>query len=143
MKRHSMKTLKGLVSINTISGHDITAPIRITLEDVDSGCIICQATMTFENYARVISNQSSIDCTIELNTSKTIGKKIEVKREIVLIPEKFKNTNHWDNPQLGEISSNILKPYEVNGWIGRQNDLWNHHNSRGQNLQEVIFERWV
>jgi len=114
------KMYKGSVSMSRTRGNDYDK-VHITLTDESSGCQVMEAYLPLEEFAKAITGQGYVNCDFEIYNTEVIGKKREVKTEAVPVPE---------NERLSEKSekAELLKPFEVDGWVGRDSDLGNHHN---------------
>jgi hypothetical protein len=78
-------------------------------------------------------------CKLEIRGLENLGKKREHKEENVYFPTKYSR----DNPEAVAA----MKEFEVDGWIGRGDDLTNHHRwVRGEDGKagaRVTFTRYV
>lgn len=71
-----------------------------------------------------------------LNEEK-VGKELELKEELVLKPDYV----HSSKERLTK-GKEILEPYEVDGWKGDIDDLWDSHRWEGDYVR-VNFRRYV
>ncbi len=65
-----------------------------------------------------------------------IGKQYEHKDELVPRPDIM-------DREKEEVLDALLKPFEVDGWIGSRSDITNPHNWKGKDKVRVGFVRWV
>lgn len=121
------------LSINRTSGSDEETPMRITIEDSASGTRVLQASFSLEGFMRALTSQGGIEGKAIL-FSGPVGYKSETKHEILPRPKKFKDDKE---------TQAILKPYEVDGWMGQNSDVHNHHRWVGDNQVQVLFRRYV
>lgn len=129
--------LKGSIDICRTSGDQDR--INITLRDKLSGVEFIDLEMSVEDFGYAVTGLGCQDITIEVRGLDRIGKRRETKTEIVPFE---RNITASEQGSLA-AANRALKPFEVDGWIGRREDLFNHHKSRGQNAQEIVFVRWV
>lgn len=125
--------MKGKISITRNSNNTIS----IEVEDTLSSTSFLNVNMTLENFALAITNLSYIDCDFDLRGMSYIGKKLEVKKEIVdLVDTTYDNFN--------ERIKSLVKPYEVDGWEVEEYCLhsWNNHLVNN-NKYTVTFRRYV
>ena len=106
---------------------------RIAVEDKDSRITFFEAEIDFEFFAKYITGSSDQPIKFGIRGINNIGKKVEIKTEVVTIP---------DNPTDNDIDV-AVKKFEVNGWVGRRECCKNHHNLQGPNHYAVHFHRWV
>ena len=136
------KKLNGHLSVSRISSNDdrVDNMVHIQLEDDKSSCNVINIYMNITEFGKVITGLSYVDCTFELNTSGVVGKKRENKTELIFVEDDVFSI------QYGKNYSELLKPYEVDGWEGREEDLHNHHNhvkKDKKNYIRVSFTRFL
>ena len=133
-------TLNGKININRVSGTNGNY-IVIELIDAKSGVQFCSVKMGFSELGSAITGQSHMPCSFELRSVDLVGKTHEHKE--VLVP-----FDCYDQRRKNQaVTEAALSPWEVNGWKGRVDDLFNGHRSgkdaQGEKCQRVIFERFV
>lgn len=136
MKR--LDNMPGKLSIgHPTPGNDVV----IKLIDESSYCQILEIRVPLETFARALMGHSHLDCVYDL-TAMNAGKARESKTEIVRVPKKYIHSLRDD-----DVKAKLLKPFEVDGWRDYQNDLGNHHKSKGYHEKyteyEVTFTRFV
>jgi hypothetical protein len=128
----------GKITISCVSSNISDGCIEIRLCDDASRIEFVTAQLTFEALSRALTGQSHIPCEIETNALHLVGKRMEHKYELVRRPNKQKTG-------IGAFTEviEILGPLEVDGWVGRVDDMYNHHNWRDKNEVRVSFTRYV
>lgn len=139
-----MNGMKGRISIGCWNSN--TPPysgVRIEVIDEASRVHFLRVEMTPEQFAMAVFGRAEQKCEFELVGADTIGKKLEAKEEIV----SFDGDDF--NARDVEAAKRALKQHEVDGWIGRERDLFNHHNvqyrdpATGRYKMKVAFHRYV
>ncbi len=107
--------------------------ISIEIEDSLSARVFVEIHLTLETFAEAVTGLSSRPGEMEVQNFDLVGKKLEIKSEIV--------------PQVGFNATKTeiheaLAPFEVDGWTGSRKDVTNHHNFCGNNVR-VKFRRYV
>jgi hypothetical protein len=144
-----MKTLKGNISLSRTSSNveEMHNKVHITLEDELSSAQVVSIWMELKEFAMMITGLSSITCTFEFNDGGVVGMKREYKIVEIEVP------NDW-YPRLNKDMalskpwevSDLLAPYEVDGWKARREDMFNHHNrvyTKDRTWYRVAFVRFV
>ena len=129
---------KGNITLSRYdSNYEDTHPIHLKVEDKDSGTQFIDIGMTLKDFAFLITGMGYIDCQFELRGLDVVGKKREHKKESVSLPPgMFLPTK--------EQAKELIKPFEVDGWIGSIDDATNHHNrSRVSDNVLVSFVRFI
>jgi len=135
--------MKGRLSIGKVTccGNREKDYIRIQLEDSLSSMEFVQVKVDLKTFTQALFGLSNVPMEFELMGIDRVGKKYEHKTVEVLIPR----------PDIGSPSDDVIhaaiKPYEIDGWIGRSEDAKNHHN-RVENIPagsvyKIHFCRWV
>lgn len=125
------------VSIHRMHGGDGTHPIRIEIEDATSGTRVCEISMSLENFAEAITGLSACKAKGHL-WDGPVGYKSEYKIVNIFMPSGYVRTENQK-----AVGGKYLAPYEVDGWKGRVDDLFNHHKNSGENTYRVSFHRHV
>lgn len=127
--------MKGHVSITRYTGGPKGSGITISLTDDLSGCECVEIKLPAQQFGDAVTGHSLTECEFEFRPLH-VGMRAENKTEIVPFKPKYSRNE-------GEAKK-ALKPFEVDGWIGRLSDLRNHHcNVQGQDAYRVVFYRWV
>jgi len=107
--------------------------ISVEIMDEASGCRFVNARMSIEGFGRAITGQGYIDCTFDL-CPQNVG----MKREVKTVDVESKWTSSRNEPKArAELSK-----YEVDGWVGRLDDMFNRHR-RTKTGYNVTFIRFV
>lgn len=136
-----MKTLKGKITIGKTSSRDGDY-VMIELEDSLSHCRVVEVRMSIEDFGQAILGLACQKCEFDLNDSGVIGKTHEYKEEVVPVPDDF--NSHGGN--FEKLAAKALAPFEVDGWVGRKEDLKNFHRveRKGNKISyRVSFVRYV
>jgi len=130
--------MKGQITIGRPSYSDIDHPevITIRFRDEASGTEFLEVDVPIASFARALTGLGHQDCEFELRP-KNVGKRHEHKEEIVPVTQSY--IPHDKRKQIG---ASILKPFEVDGWKGQVDDLFNHHRHTPKG-QRVVFHRYV
>lgn len=130
--------MKGRISISRfMSNRKPERGISITVEDESSGVRFLDLTLSAENFGNAVTGLGSLECEFELRGTDLVGLKQEHKEESVAVPEF---PGRLSDKQI----SLLLAPYEVDGWMGRGQDLNNHHRYDNKSKTvRVTFFRYV
>jgi len=129
---------KGNITLSRYdSNYEDTHPIHLKVEDKDSSTQFIDISMTLKDFAFLITGMGFMDCEFEVRGLDRLGKKRENKTEYVPVPKgTFLPTK--------EEAKELIKAFEIDGWIGSIDDATNHHNrSRGSDTVLVGFVRWI
>jgi hypothetical protein len=111
--------------------------IHIYLEDELSGVTFLAIEMSPEALGKALTNHYTNECEYTLQALGVIGKKEEIKHEIVTMPPGSRYTD--------EEKAQAVKPFEVDGWMAKTHVIGNHHyeveGKRGS--YRVVFIRFV
>lgn len=118
--------MKGQITISRPMRGD---HIVITCDDDASGVQFVEIKINLADFARVVTGLGHVDCEFTLRP-KYVGMTREHKTEIVQYA-------------LGDDQDEVLKPYEVDGWVANRRCLGNIHSREGQHLYKVTFHRFV
>lgn len=113
--------------------------IAIRVTDATSGTRILELQIAPADFAEALVGLSNVKCDGHFYQDSPIGKTRENKTTRVKIPQKFRSIKVEERKA---VAAKILKPFEVDGWIGNADDLFNHHRSSGE-FQTVSFHRFV
>jgi hypothetical protein len=130
--------LEGRITISRVSAPDGDM-MEIEIMDNKSRITFVQARMSMEDFAYALTSVAERTAQLEVYRMDLVGKRKEHKTEIVptlldrySVPEK----------DLERVARKHLKQWEIDGWIGRTDDLFNMHRKRDGGI-EVNFVRWV
>lgn len=129
MKNFKGKAIKFLRYSNM--SDDIVA---IEIEDYKSGCRFVELLFTIEQFGKFMAMSTDVDCDVVFYPDCPIGKVREVKEEIIECEYLCTKDDHK--------KKELLKPFEVDGWTGHEDDLGNHHR-RTKEGYKVTFHRYV
>ena len=129
-----MKKLAGKISIvRSSSGRE--SWIEIEVGDAVSGCRLVDVKMELETFAEALFGRGYCECQLEYFDQCPVGQRREVKTEVV-------DASGLDWRKDTNEAERVLAPFEVDGWKGTVDDLYNHH--RGPvNARRVGFVRFV
>lgn len=132
--------MKGKLTITRISSNqaDDGDRIRIRVEDETSGIEFIEVRLTPEALGLALTGLAYQECSYEFFGLENVGKRREVKTEIVTV-----SGNGWQ--LTDEEKRQALAPFEVDGWTGNERDLSNHHKmAKGDSKRfYVTFSRFV
>lgn len=133
-----MKKLQGTVSIGRVSGnYSPSTPVVISLTDAASRAVVVEARMSLEAFALALTGMGHQPCFMEYEDSPIVGMKREYKAVAVALKDNY------DRKEVREA----LSLHEVDGWLGRDEDCRNHHNTvsveQGRKVMTVGFVRHV
>lgn len=128
-----METYKGTGKITI--GRSSEDAVRIEVEDDRSGTRVLVATLGLEDFARLLTGRSFIHCDLTVSAS-LVGKVRQTKQVQVAFERPY-------GPDDEEAAAAAILPFEVDGWKGRVEDLFNHHRRLMDGVYSVSFVRWV
>jgi hypothetical protein len=128
--------LKGSVSIYRPLGRDCDY-IGISLDDESSRCRLLDIRIPFAEFVEALTGRGNVSCEFDFFNDCPVGKIYEHKTEIVPRPQGYVKPN-----ERKAVSEFALAQFEVDGWMGRDDDLFNHHKSKGDSAV-VTFHRYV
>jgi len=143
--KYFTKTGKGQLTISQVYCNNREDYIRIQIEDELSGIVFLEVGIDFTSFAKCITSSRSMPIEFGLRNMDRVGKKLEIKHEEILLSNKYILSN--EEEELVKIAAILVKPYEVDGWIGRSQDMRNYHNiiknTKDGTVYKVSFCRWV
>lgn len=111
----------------------------ITIEDEISGIEFLKIDMCFEELGKFVAGTTG-EMNFQTRGINNIGKTRETKRETIPIPENFFG-------QFTDIEAKeLIKSYEVDGWVGSTYDLNNQRKTvkeNGKTGRLVSFTRYI
>lgn len=132
-----MKELKGKITISRVQGSNLTESVWIEITDEMSGCRLLKVMAEPAIFAEALLGLAYQPCSLEYYAECPAGKKRQVKTELLPRPKDVKYAYRK------EAGREMLEPYEVDGWEGSVDDLFNHHRWRQADKVEVGFHRFV
>ena len=128
--------LKGNITISKVTQSKGPGYISITISDENSHCTIVNVEVPFEQFALAITGLGHQPCALEYYEGAPIGKVRECKTELIEAP------GYVPVLEREAIGRSILAPYEVDGWKGYVDDLFNSNKSvRTKNPDDPIKRR--
>lgn len=131
------------LSIGRVICSDQHDYIRIQLNDQISGSMIFEGAMKLANYAKCITGLSSVDIRGMHIASRRVGKTSEHKT----VEITFLRYMGCGPKARQKIVQDTIAKYEVDGWIGRVEDAFNHHHhvqtKADNSVYKVTFHRYV
>lgn len=128
--------LKGRLTISRPRGGN-SDYIEISITDQSSGTEFVSARVGLTDFAEALVGLALVDCEFDLRPDR-VGMKYEHKEEFVPCPISYARTA----ADREKIAAKAFKPFEVDGWKGRIDDLFNPHR-RNQEGARVVFTRYV
>jgi hypothetical protein len=134
--------LKGQISISRYSNaRDMERPITIRIEDDDSSVEFLTVSLSYEEFALVMTGLSGVSCELDARGLDLVGTQRENKSEMVPVPDKFVYLSEKERLKL---AGTLIEPFEVDGWRGRDTDMLNHYNQSKDGMSfKVTFVRYV
>ena len=138
-----MIELDGLLNLY-IHTHKTDDEVRIEVTDDKSGLRVVEIKLTRDNFAKALGKLAFIPCKFTMSDAKNIGKKREVKIELVFIPIYCcTDDENMNDKRIREQ----FAPFEVDGWVGDIRSAQNHHNvdkyDDNGKYYNVTFSRYV
>ena len=135
----STQDIKVWLSIARTSSSKGPDTVHITFRDEASTIEFAEVRLTLEQFAQAVTGVmvSGVDGTVR--ALDKVGLKMEHKVEEVPF-------NCWDLDRSPARAAAALKPFEVDGWKGQEEDLFNSHRrgaGREGQVQRVTFRRWL
>lgn len=112
---------KGYLSlVKTQSNVDNPTPVRIELEDVDSGCRVLDIRLSLDEFADALLGRAQVACQFKLIAPERVGMTSIHKRVLIQVAEYGKKAVPEAMVKLAE--------YTNQGWAYHERDLENGHN---------------
>lgn len=124
--------MKGKISIFRSHGGGHDDRIHISITEENSRVEFFDGFMSCEEFGKVVTGLSHQPIEFEFRPEK-VGMIAENKFELVPKPKDYRNK---------EEAKELLKPFEVDGWKGHIDDMFNIH-CRAGDKQRVRFFRHV
>lgn len=126
----------GRISISRITGGD-EDKIHIEIRENRSGVQFLDIEMGVAEFGYAVTGLSGQNCKFELRQLEHVGKLRECKQ--VCVPFEVCYANE---PERSRLAKKALAPYEVDGWSGYKDDLFNMHRHTKDGFN-VTFVRFV
>lgn len=110
--------------------------ISLRLEDATSSVTFLEIDISLEAFMYALTGSSHQDCAFTLRGLASVGKRREVKHEVVPY-------QHVYGAGEKDAKAAALAPFEVDGWRGYPGDLGNFHRGNSQGGYRVSFTRFV
>ena len=120
----------GKLSIARLTSNQRAPFFRITIEDAGGASV--EVSIEAAAFAHALGHAHGQSCVVEWINIDILGKKAEVKTEVV----------RCDWNATDEQKDAALRPFEIDGWRGDPDDIGNHHRRSGDGYS-VTFRRWV
>jgi hypothetical protein len=125
--------LKGSITISRCSNSHGPDTVRVRLVDEIARIAFAEAEVSLENWGLAVTGRGYVDCLIEVKGIENIGTVSEHK--IVLVPYKGST---WT--EAGKAAARrALAKFEIDGWKGREDDLYNHHHHSSEGIHVNMF----
>ena len=126
---------KGKITISRYTSSHRDDGIIIEITDDLSRVTFVSLELSLENFARAVTGCGFVDGEMETRGLDLIGKKSEHKT--IVIP-----CQPFGDKEKKEAAKRKMQEYEVDGWHGRERDLYNSHNHCKEGIR-VSFTRYV
>lgn len=134
----SHKNLRGAITISRPRGRSAET-IDICVIDELSGVEFVSVRISPANFAEALVGLARVECEFDLRPD-LVGTVYEHKEELVPLPHDHYYGTSRDKRE--QVAAEAFAPFEVDGWRGRVDDLFNPHR-RGLNGAKVTFVRYV
>lgn len=130
--------MKGRVNIARPRGSGEPEYVQIEVNDELSGANFISIRIPIKEFTEALFGLAQRPCEFDLRPD-LVGLKHEWKEEFVPFEDW---TFYRDYGDRNEVAAEVFAPFEVDGWKGRVDDLFNHHR-RGKGGARVVFVRYV
>jgi len=133
-----MKKIKGKLTISRVHSTQSEDWIEVLLED-ESSCIqFADVHIGLEEFSKAITGLGACPCEIEVRGLDLVGKKLETKICTVSFPTE----------RTVEMTEDVFKMFEFDGWEARRSDMNNSHNRMWIDTVDlekfrITFQRYV
>jgi hypothetical protein len=117
----------------SIGGND-DRPMSVYITDRTSRCRILEVRFGLAEFMNILTGRAGVEAEGEVYLNSPIGCTPEHKEELVPRPKKYNDQKE---------AAGIVKPFEVNGWKARLEDLHNHHRWAEDAKVRVTFSRFI
>lgn len=117
---------------------------QISIDDDSSGVRVIEINLGLEDFAYALMGHGYITCeyTGNFENADLFGSEVAVKSEEVPFDMHVMNSKAKDEAAI----TAALKPFEVDGWVARRDDMTNGHcrvRGSAKPLQRVVFTRFL
>lgn len=133
----TLQNAEGSISITRPSYGDEREFIEIALTDKLSGSEFCSVRILLDDFARALTGLGHVACRFDFHPA-VVGMKYEHKTERVKRPTDYVERG----ADRERVAREAFAPFEVDGWRGRVDDLFNSHRHAGDGSM-VTFTRHV
>lgn len=130
-------TVPARISISRTHSNKRDDYVSISLEDGSSRCLIVEIEISLLMFADALFSRGDCTCKATVYRDSPVGAVLETKTVVIPTSDRFP----YGKPTAKEIAK-ALSPYEVDGWMARESDLTNGHNSAVGGMR-VNFHRFV
>jgi hypothetical protein len=133
--------LKGKISIGRLYGGGEPEVIVQIIDDATRVHFV-EGRLSLLEFAQVITGQGEVPIELEVRGLDLLGKRREHKTAFVPFDSKYIP----DETKRQKAIDKALKPFEIDGWKARREDMENHHRyerDRGVDGYRVNFVRFV
>lgn len=131
-------TMKGSLTISRPRGGS-TERVEIAVRDEMSGSEFVTVRISPADFAEALFGLAYVPCEF-FHRPERVGLQYQHKEEFVPFADnRFYAHGSEDRQRIAAVA---FKPFEVDGWQGRVDDLFNPHR-RGQKGARVVFTRYV
>ena len=133
-----MKKINSKLTISRVHPNRGADWIEVTLEDKSSGIQFAEVHISLEEFSKAITGLGALPCEIEVRGLDLIGKKLETKTCTVTFPAG----------RTAEMTEDVFKMFEFDGWEARRSDMNNSHNRMWIDTVDlekfkITFQRYV
>lgn len=119
---------------------------RLSLQDRRSHTHLFEIRFSLDSWAKLLASRGEQDVKVEMYPCDMIGATHEVKKERVFVEGRVPYLK--DSAERVAFARVALARFEVDGWRGYTDDLFNHHKLVGAMgsegaTYEVSFTRWT
>lgn len=130
--------MPGTITISRPRGNMEPEYVQIEVNDELSGSRCLSVRIPIPEFAEALFGAACRPCEFDLRPD-LVGLKHEWKEEFVPLDD---SKYYFRDAEREAVAEKALAPFEVDGWKGRVDDLFNHHR-RGKNGARVSFVRYV
>ncbi len=136
----SNEKLRGKITVSRPQGNYHEPYVLIRVEDESSRCVMIDIEVPVAEFALAITGLSYQPCEFRLGAVDVAGWTRETKTEKVPFRSKVwdKRSDEWK-----QDAAEALRPFEVDGWSARGDDLGNGHRHNNDGTYSVSFSRHV
>jgi hypothetical protein len=108
--------------------------MSVYITDQKSHCRILEVSFGLAEFMDILTGRGGLSAEGELYLDNPLGCTPEHKEELLPRPQKYNDEKE---------AAKLIKPFEVDGWRARPEDLHNHHRWAGENQVQVTFSRFI